>query len=189
MPGADKQPDDLLRDKVSIVKNATNAAGAHAAAAAQADRQHAAAQEIKTALAGVKMPGGGPQVDVHRTDEGLLVSFTDTAAFSMFANGSAVPARKVVLMMERVAKVLKGLRGVVIVRGYTDNKRYRTGRYDNWHLSLDRAQVTHYMLVRGGLEDGRLGHVEGYADRGVQPGVDPSSPLNRRIEVLMKDPS
>ncbi len=131
----------------------------------------------------------GPQIDVKQTEEGLVLSLTDTANFSMFGNGSAVPARKLVLMMEHVAKILKARQGKVVVRGFTDNKPYRSGRYDNWHLSLDRAQVSHYMLVRGGLEDTRFGHVEGYADRSAKSGTDPSSPTNRRIEILLKDPS
>ena len=90
-------------------------------------------------------------------------------------------------MMDRVAGVLKSKSGSVIIRGFTDNKPYRGTHYDNWHLSLDRAQVAHYMLVHGGLDDARIGHVEGYADRNVKPGVDAASPLNRRIEILLKD--
>ena len=105
----------------------------------------------------------------------------------MFSSGSAVPSRRIVLLMEKVAQVLKSRRGTVIVRGFTDNKPFRGGRYDNWHLSLDRAQVTHYMLVRGGLDDTRIGHIEGFADRGARPGADAASPLNRRIEILVKD--
>ena len=129
----------------------------------------------------------GPRIDVKGTAEGVLVSLTDTTAFSMFASGSAVPARKVVLMMERVAQTLKARKGNVVVRGFTDNKPYRSGRYDNWHLSLDRAQVAHYMLVRGGLDDARIGHVEGYADRQVRTGSEASNPVNRRIEILLRD--
>ena len=147
--------------------------------------------EVKALLAALKPQAGhdGPHVDVKQTAEGLLVSFTDTSTFAMFANGSAVPARPLVLMMENVAKLLKSRPGTIIVRGFTDNKPYRAGRYDNWHLSIDRAQVTHYMLVRGGFDDTRIGHVEGYADRSAKPGIDPASPLNRRIEILLKEPT
>ena len=129
----------------------------------------------------------GPKVEVRQTNEGLLVSLTDTADFSMFTNGSAVPSKRVVLLMDRVAQILKTKPGQIVVRGYTDNKPFHSSRYDNWHLSLDRAQVTHYMLVRGGLPDERIGHIEGFADRAAKPGVDAASPLNRRIEILLKD--
>ena len=90
-------------------------------------------------------------------------------------------------MMEHVAQVLKTQPGTIVVRGYTDNKPFHSTRYDNWRLSLDRAQVAHYMLVRGGLANTRIGHIEGYADRASRPGTDPGSPLNRRIEILLKD--
>ena len=130
---------------------------------------------------------GGPNLDVKRTNEGLLVSLTDTNGFSMFANGSAVPARRIVLLMERVAKILSAHPGAVIVRGFTDNKRFHSTHYDNWNLSMDRAQAAHYMLVRGGLADTRIAAVEGFADRGGKPGIDPASPINRRIEILVKD--
>ncbi len=146
---------------------------------------HALAETI--AAAASAGPRDAPKVDVRRTSEGLLVSLTDTATFAMFPNGSAVPDKRVVVLMEKVAQILKGRPGTAVLRGYTDNKPYRSGRYDNWHLSLDRAQVAHYMLVRGGFAEGRIGHVEGYADHGGRPGLDPANPSNRRIEILLKD--
>ena len=153
-----------------------------------AKKGDAEAKAVLGALQAGPHDAPGPKVEVRRTPEGLVLSLTDTADFAMFANGSAVPARQVVLMMDRVAGVIRAKPGTVIVRGYTDSKPYRGKRYDNWHLSLDRAQVAHYMLVHGGLDDARVAHVEGYADRGGRPGVDPASPLNRRIEILLKDP-
>ena len=153
----------------------------------EAKHGEAERKAVLSALSAGPHDAPGPKVDVRRTAEGLVLSLTDTADFSMFANGSAVPARQVIAMMDRVASVIRSKPGTVIVRGYTDSKPYRGKRYDNWHLSLDRAQVAHYMLVHGGLDDTRVAHVEGYADRGVRPGVDPASPLNRRIEILLKD--
>ena len=163
------------------VKKDSNDAEADQAAKLAAQRDETRAQ-IMAASA-----GAGPKIDVRQTKEGLVVSLTDTADFSMFTNGSAVPSRRVVLLMDHVAQILKDKPGQIVVRGYTDNKPFHSARYDNWHLSLDRAQVTHYMLVRGGLSDDRIGHIEGFADRVSKPGVDPASPLNRRIEILLKD--
>ena len=173
-------------EKPALAAPATNEARADIAGTGER-RGEAETKAVLSALQAGPHDAPGPRVDVRRTPEGLVLSLTDTADFSMFANGSAVPARQVVLMMDRVANVIKAKHGAVIVRGFTDNKPYRSKRYDNWHLSLDRAQVAHYMLVHGGLDDGRVAHVEGYADRGGRPGVDPSSPLNRRIEILLED--
>ena len=159
-------------------------------AGAEAEPDKHGEAEVKAVLSALQAgsrDAAGPKVDVRRTPEGLVLSLTDTADFSMFASGSAVPAHQVVLMMDRVAGVIKTKPGTVVVRGFTDNKPYRGRRYDNWHLSIDRAQVAHYMLVHGGLDDARIARVEGYADRGSRPGVDPASSLNRRIEILLKD--
>lgn len=173
---------------------AKDAAAASTAEQAKPDKGKAeagnAAGEAKAVLSALHagaQGAAGPAIEVRRTEEGLVLSLTDTAEFAMFANGSAVPAKQVVAMMDRVASVIKERTGVVVVRGFTDNRPFRGKRYDNWHLSLDRAQVAHYMLVHGGLDDRRIARVEGYADRGVKTGVDPASPLNRRIEIVLKD--
>jgi chemotaxis protein MotB len=129
----------------------------------------------------------GPQVDVRKVEGGFLISLTDSDQFEMFSTGSALPGKKVVLMMDRIGQVLKSRPGKIVVRGYTDSRQYKAplGHYDNWHLSLDRAQVTHYMLVRGGVDETRIAHVEGYADRNLRNTADPTSPVNRRIEILV----
>lgn len=183
---------DVLPPRALAPPSTAGDAPTHARAAAKAANNEVAdakaAKDLLSSLAATKPDSAGPGLDVKKTSEGLLVSLTDTGAFSMFTNGSAVPERRVVLMMERVAKVLATKPGVIVIRGFTDNKRYRSKRYDNWNLSVDRAQAAHYMLVRGGLSDARIASVEGCADHGSKPGVDPASPLNRRIEILLKEP-
>ena len=154
---------------------------------AEKERRDELKSQIVASMRTTGRDAAGPAVDVRATDEGLLLSLTDTDAFSMFGNGSAVPSRRVIMLMDHVAQILKSRPGEIVVRGYTDNKPFHSNRYDNWHLSLDRAQVTHYMLVRGGLSDARIDHVEGYADHATKAGVEPASPLNRRIEILLKD--
>jgi chemotaxis protein MotB len=144
--------------------------------------------QILAASKGAGQDKLGPQIDVRKTEGGLLISLNDTSDFEMFSSASAVPAKKVILMMERIAQVLKARPGTIVIRGFTDSRPYKAGKYDNWHLSLDRAQVMHYMLVRGGFEEGRIAHIEGYADRNPKNAAEPASPINRRIEILLKEP-
>ena len=150
----------------------------------------AAGADLKAQIAAAAKVGSekdGPQVDVRKAEGGILISLTDTADFEMFSNASAVPSRKVVLLMERIAGVLRAKPGKVVIRGFTDARPYKAGRYDNWHLSMDRAQTTRYMLVRGGFDEGRIAHIEGYADRNLRMAANPLSPANRRIEILLKE--
>ncbi len=132
---------------------------------------------------------GDPKIEVKQTAEGILIGLTDDAEFSMFGNGSARPAPKMVTLMEKIGRLLKAEKGQVVVRGFTDNRPYRSETYDNWQLSAARAHMAHYMLVRGGLEEARVEQIEGFADRRPKNPKDPGSPENRRIEILLRDPS
>jgi chemotaxis protein MotB len=43
------------------------------------------------------------------------------------------------------------------------------------------------MLVRGGLDEGRIKQLSGFADRRLQSTDDPMNGANRRIEILLED--
>jgi chemotaxis protein MotB len=130
----------------------------------------------------------GPGLEVQATDEGLLISLTDQFDFSMFAVGSAEPQPRVVHIMEKIAQVLKNKPGVIVVRGHTDARPYRSAVYDNWRLSSARAQMAYYMLVRGGLPEKRVERIEGYSDRRLKTPNNPMAAENRRIEILLRAP-
>ncbi|MEN3380401.1 MAG: chemotaxis protein MotB [Hyphomicrobiales bacterium] len=128
-----------------------------------------------------------PTVEVRKTDDGLLVSLTDNARFSMFASGSAEPQPELVMAIDRIAPLLSRRSGTVVIRGHTDNRPYRTASYDNWRLSTARAHMAYHMLIRGGLPEARIERVEGYADRQPRLPNDPAGAQNRRIEILLRE--
>jgi len=131
-------------------------------------------------------PQAMPQVEVKKTNEGLLISLTDKADYAMFAVGSAVPDRKVVLMMGKIGQLLKNKSGKIIIRGFTDSRPFKSPNYDNWRLSSARAHIAQYMMIRGGLDEKRIDRIEGYADHNPKTPNDPEGPSNRRIEILLK---
>lgn len=170
---------DALKDPAKDpAKDAANAAEAKAVAEIRA--------EIAKAVASLGTSTPAPQTEVRRTGEGILISLTDEANFSMFGVGSAEPQAKVVKALERIAKILKDRPGRIIVRGHTDSRPFRSETYDNWRLSSARAQMASYMLVRGGIDDARLERIEGYADRLPRNPADPKAAENRRIEILLR---
>ena len=128
-----------------------------------------------------------PSIEVRKVDEGLLVSLTDNARFSMFASGSAEPQPELVTAIDKIAPLLSKRGGTVIIRGHTDNRPYRTASYDNWRLSTARAHMAYHMLIRGGLAEARIERVEGYADRQPRLPDDPAGAQNRRIEILLRE--
>jgi chemotaxis protein MotB len=146
--------------------------------------------QLQTAIdAAVKRETGVlvPSIEVRKTEDGLLVSLTDNARFSMFAVGSAEPQPELVAAIDRITPLLARRSGSVVIRGHTDNRPFRTASYDNWRLSTARAHMAYHMLVRGGLPEARIERVEGYADR--RPGLpeDPAAAQNRRIEILLRE--
>jgi chemotaxis protein MotB len=132
--------------------------------------------------------GALPHIEVTVTGDGLLVSLTDELNFSMFASASAQPRPELVVAMEKIGKVLAAHPGSLIVRGHTDNRPFKSTKYDNWRLSTARAHIAYHMLVRGGLPETRFERVEGYADRSPKLPKTPEAAHNRRIEILLREP-
>lgn len=145
------------------------------------------AQELREALKQVAAEARTniPKIDVQATPQGILVSLMDDARFGMFNVGSAKPRPAMVAVMERVAEMIKGKAGEIVVRGHTDGRPYRSANYDNWRLSTARAHMAYHMLVRGGVDEQRFDRIEGYADRDLRDVNDPNAAENRRIEILI----
>ena len=141
---------------------------------------------IADALSDIKA-GAGPAAEVRQVEEGLLVSLTDDASFGMFAVGSAEPRPELIRVIDKIGPLLMKRQGMIIVRGHTDNRPYKSENYDNWRLSTARAQMAYYMLVRSGVDAQRIEHVEGYADRRPKLTNDPAAAQNRRIEILIRE--
>ncbi|MDP3600527.1 MAG: MotB family protein [Bosea sp. (in: a-proteobacteria)] len=161
------------------------ATAATTAVASRADEAMASAIASGIAKGGPQR-ADQPQVDVRKTDEGVLISLTDNANFGMFGIGSAEPHPQTVAAMQRVAAVLKEREGAIVIRGHTDARPFRDGRSDNWRLSTSRAHTAQDLLVQGGISASRIEHIEGHASRRPRAG-DPNAAENRRIEILIRE--
>lgn len=154
----------------------------------EAPRKTAAvlAEELAAALGDT---GLNPRLEVVGTSEGVLISLTDDIDFSMFPIGSAVPNPQAVVALEKIGRVLATQSGELVLRGHTDSRPFRSETYDNWRLSTARAHMAYYMLMRGGLEEQRFRKIEGFADRDPRDPSDPQAAINRRIDILVREPA
>ena len=127
-----------------------------------------------------------PNITTKATSEGVLVSLTDDMNFSMFKIASAEPSPQLVFVLERIGNLINKHSGKLIVKGHTDGRKYSGDAHGNWRLSVNRANMTYFMLLRAKVEDSRFLAVEGYADRNLRNKADPLAAENRRIEILIK---
>jgi chemotaxis protein MotB len=154
------------------------------AEAAQAAATRAAIDRIAKAESASAQPG--PHIEVAQTPEGLLISLTDEANFSMFSIGSVKPKPQLVRIIGQIGRILAKQPGEIELRGHTDGRSYKSKVYDNWRLSADRANMAYYMLVRGGVAEKRVVKIAGYADRNLKEQKEPLAAVNRRIEILVR---
>ncbi len=131
-------------------------------------------------------PSFRPNITTKATSEGVLVSLTDDLHFSMFKIASAEPSPQLVLVLEKIGNLINKHPGKLVVRGHTDGRKYTGDSHGNWRLSVNRANMAYFMLLRAKIEDSRFLAVEGYADRNLRNRTDPLAADNRRIEILIK---
>jgi chemotaxis protein MotB len=124
-------------------------------------------------------------IEIESLGQQLIIRVREKGAFP---SGSAFLQPRFRPVIEKVAKILVDVPGVVTISGHTDNEQVRSELYSsNWDLSAQRAvSVAHEMLKVRGMKDKKL-VVAGYAN---------SKPLtknktkadrrrNRRVEIMV----
>lgn len=118
------------------------------------------------------------------TDEGLIVEIFDLPGEPLFAPGTDEPT----MLMTELAQVMAGVFALVTnevaVGGYTRARPIVEADNPVWRLSSDRADRMRRMMLDGGLQDGRVQRVSGFADR-KPVAHNPMAPRNNRIELIL----
>jgi chemotaxis protein MotB len=183
MPENAVAQDEQTQDgKPSDTDKTTEGAPADAEGLEQAEQLK---DELEKQMAGIagKLAEG---LEVTPSEGGLLITISDQSEDPMFNIGSAVPRKDMVLAMEKLGQVLTERKGDILIRGHTDGRQFKGDGNDNWRLSMSRAHSAYHMLVHGGVAEGRIKQVSGFADRRLQVPEDPLADANRRIEILLQ---
>jgi chemotaxis protein MotB len=123
---------------------------------------------------------------VERAPEGLRIQIVDQERVSMFPMGSADMYGRTEQLLEQVAQAIGQMPNHISISGHTDATPYASGRtYDNWDLSVDRANASRRALVESGIDPSRIATVIGLADTDLMFPQDPTSPRNRRISIVL----
>jgi chemotaxis protein MotB len=129
------------------------------------------------------------QVLVDITGEGVRIQIMDTEGSSMFSAGSATPTTKAQEILQLVAENISDIPNRIVIEGHTDAAPFQGARITNWELSTDRASSARRTLEACGIDPGRIARVVGYADQELLVKLNPKDPRNRRISVILLQPS
>lgn len=105
----------------------------------------------------------------------------------LFDTGSAEPRPRYLEVLDRIARALDEVDGVVVVSGYTDSVPMRSARFpSNWHLSEARASSVARMLTARMLRPDRVksegrGEAEPISSNDTAEG----RARNRRVEITI----
>ena len=127
------------------------------------------------------------QLLIDITTDGLRIQIVDELNRAMFALAKAElqPYTKEILF--EIGQTLNDMPNKISLSGHTDAAPYSTGEkgYSNWELSADRANASRRALIAGGMDETKVLRVVGLSSAVPFDRVDPMSPVNRRISIIV----
>ena len=132
--------------------------------------------------------------------EGLRIQIIDKEKRPMFSSGSEKLKPYTRVILHEVAKTIaKNAANKISITGHTDVSAFGKGiieyetvdgevlrkQYSNWELSADRANAARRELVKGGMPLSQIGRVVGLSSTVLFDKKNPSSPINRRISIIV----
>jgi chemotaxis protein MotB len=138
-------------------------------------------------MANPKLAEFRSQIRIDLMSEGLRIQIVDDQNRAMFDSGSAMVKDYMRDLLRETAQLLNNVPNRISLSGHTDNSPYGSGEkgYSNWELSADRANASRRELFAGGLKEDRIVRVVGLASSIPFEEADPSSPVNRRIAIVV----
>ena len=125
------------------------------------------------------------QVVVEDVVDGVVVRMQEVTAFR---SGSSTLSARAEEILDRVANVVTGLEGRVVVSGHADDEALENSRFTSiWELSSARAATVVAFLIKIGKVDRTRIMAQGFADiRPINQGLTPAAHAeNRRVEILV----
>ena len=123
---------------------------------------------------------------MEQTPEGLKIELRDDDKHPMFEPGSVNISQFGEKILAAMAPLIKKMPNHISVTGHTDASPFNAKRnYGNWELSADRANSARRFLISQDLSENRVAKVVGRASHELILPEDPTSPRNRRIEIIL----
>ena len=127
------------------------------------------------------------QIRMDMTPDGLRIQIVDDQNRPMFDIGSAIVKPYMRELLREIGRMLNDVPNRITLEGHTDAQPFSGGErgYSNWELSSDRANASRRELGAGGLPEDRVLLVQGMASSVLFEPKEPTSPVNRRISIIV----
>ena len=155
---------------------------------AEAARLESLKRKVEEVLAAnPKLAAMKSQIRLEMTRDGLRIQIVDEQNRPMFDSGSAVVKPYMRELLREIGGVLTEVPNRLTLEGHTDAQPFGAGErgYSNWELSSDRANASRRELGFGGLPEERVLLVQGLASSVLFDPKQPTSPVNRRISIIV----
>jgi chemotaxis protein MotB len=120
------------------------------------------------------------------TSEGLRIQIVDERSRPMFALAKAELQPYTRDILHAIGSVLNEVPNRIGLSGHTDSTPYLSDvGYSNWELSSERANASRRELILGGMGEAKILRVVGLASAAHLDRLDPFSPINRRISIIV----
>ena len=124
-------------------------------------------------------------IRLEQNARGITIHLLDDI---LFASGSANLADGSLMILNRLAKILKELPNDIRVEGHTDNVPINTSAFpSNWHLSVARALNTAYYLIKNEELNPEKISIIGYSEyKPIDSNATPEGrATNRRVDIVI----
>ncbi len=128
------------------------------------------------------------QIKIEVVEDGMRIEMVESSKNIFFQIGSATLNDKSNLLMQMIGSQLSKIPNKIAIEGHTDSRPLnRAGdNYTNFELSTDRANSARRAIVAGGVTEGQIDEIRGYADKRLRDKSNPYSLVNRRISITVK---
>ena len=136
-----------------------------------------------------KAPDLKDMIEIEPGKHQMVIRLMGETAFD---SGNARVKQKMLPLLKKIAAILKGTSGEIVIAGHTDNVPVSGGKFrSNLQLSIERAtRVTELLLAQEPIAPERISAVGFGKFRPLESNdTAEGRKRNRRVEIIIKDPA
>lgn len=125
------------------------------------------------------------QIIVEAFKDSVRIDIVDSEGNPIFPVGDTNLTPNGKRILKELTESIMGMDNKIVIEGHTDALSYRTNKYTNWELSIERASAARREMESLGLNPDRISMVTGYASTRPLIKENPNDARNRRISIVI----